>query len=123
MDFSTKGNIILNHCKIKTRNKEICDGSKKKYSRYTPGSNIRIISKQKMRKKIQTIYYIYMVFRKEVIKQELNFLKKVSVFHLLKFHIVSIEIFILFKERFGNLSVRLLKKNFINDIIHMHTNI
>ena len=106
---STKGNIILNHCEIKnTEIKEICDGSKKKYSRYTPGSNIRIISKQKMRKK-NPDYLLVLIwsFRKEVIKQELKFLKKGGklVFHLPRFHIVSIDNFHLYlKKDFGNLS-------------------
>ncbi len=94
---STKGNIVLNHCEIKNNEiKEICDGSKKKYSRYTPGSNIKIISKQKMRKE-NPDYLLVLIwsFRKEVIKQEINFLKKGGklVFHLPKFHIVSIDNF------------------------------
>ena len=77
---STKGNIVLNHCEVKnTEIKEICDGSKKKYSRFTPGSNIKIISKQRMRKKNPDYLLVFIwSFRKEVIKQELNFLKKVE---------------------------------------------
>ena len=43
---ATKGNIILNYCNIKNKSiKFICDGNKRKWGRYTPGSNIRIISK------------------------------------------------------------------------------
>ena len=91
---STKGNIVLNHCQIKnTQIKEICDGSEKKISKYTPGSNIKIISKEKMRKK-KPDYLLVLIwsFRKEVIKQELNFLRNGGklIFHLPRFHIVNI---------------------------------
>ena len=75
---STKGNVVLNHCKIKnTQIKEICDGSVKKISKYTPGSNIQIISKKEMRRK-KPDYLLVLIwsFRKEVIKQELNFLAR-----------------------------------------------
>ena len=106
---STKGNIVLNHCQIKNNQiKEICDGSSKKVSRYTPGSNIKIISKKKMRKK-NPDYLLVLIwsFRKEVIKQELNFLKKGGklVFHLPRFHIVNINNFKSYlKKDFKNLS-------------------
>ena len=106
---STKGNIVLNHCQIKNNQiKEICDGSSKKVSRYTPGSNIKIISKEKMRKK-NPDYLLVLIwsFRKEVIKQELNFLKKGGklVFHLPRFHIVNINNFKSYLKRdFKNLS-------------------
>ena len=44
---STKGNIILNHCKIKSNLlKFIAYGNSKKWNRYTAGSNIKIISKE-----------------------------------------------------------------------------
>jgi len=91
---STKGNIVLNHCKIKnTQIKEICDGSEKKISNYTPGSKIKIISKKKMRKK-KPDYLLVLIwsFRKEVIRQELNFLRNGGklIFHLPRFHIVNI---------------------------------
>ena len=90
---STKGNVVLNHCKIKNNQiREICDGSIKKVSKYTPGSNIKIISKENMRKK-KPDYLLVLIwsFRKEVIKQELNFLKRGGklVFHLPRFHIVN----------------------------------
>ena len=106
---STKGNIVLNHCKIKnTQISEICDGSVKKISKYTPGSNIKIISKKDMRKKTPD-YLLVLIwpFRKEVIKQELNFLKRGGklVFHLPRFHIVNKNNFKLYiKEDFKNLS-------------------
>jgi len=106
---STKGNIVLNHCQIKNNQiKEICDGSAKKVSRYTPGSNIKIISKEKMRKK-NPDYLLVLIwsFRKEVIKQELNFLKNGGklVFHLPRFHIVNVNNFKSYlKKDFKNLS-------------------
>ena len=92
--FNTKGNIVLNFCSIKNSQiQEICDGSKKKLSKFTPGSNINIISKEKMRKK-NPDYLLVLIwsFRKEIIKQELNYLKKGGklVFHLPRFHIVNI---------------------------------
>ena len=44
---STKGNIILNHCGINSKKiKIIGDGNSQKWGRYTPGSNIKIISKR-----------------------------------------------------------------------------
>lgn len=106
---STKGNVVLNHCKIKNNQiREICDGSIKKVSKYTPGSNIKIISKENMRKK-KPDYLLVLIwsFRKEVIKQELNFLKRGGklVFHLPRFHIVNNNNFKSYiKEDFKNLS-------------------
>ena len=106
---STKGNIVLNHCNVTNNQiKEICDGSPKKISKYTPGTNIKIISKEKMRiKKPDYLLVLIWSFRKEVIKQELNFLKKGGklVFHLPRFHIVNINNFKTYlKEDFKNLS-------------------
>ena len=72
---STKGNIVLNHCKIDEKKlKYICDANPYKFNRYTPGSNIKIISKQKMRKmKPKYLLVLIWSFRKEVIDQEKNF--------------------------------------------------
>ena len=45
-----------NHCNITNKQiYEICDGSKKKINKFTPGSNIKIIPKSLMRKKNQII--------------------------------------------------------------------
>ena len=72
---STKGNIILNHCEVKDNQiPHICDGSKKKHNKFTPGSNIKIISKESMRKKPDYLFVLIWSFRKEVIKQEINYL-------------------------------------------------
>jgi len=91
---STKGNVVLNHCKINNiQIKKICDGNKKKIGSYTPGTNIKIISKRQMRKeKPDYLWVLIWSFRKEVIQQELAFLKQGGklVFHLPKFHIVDI---------------------------------
>jgi len=49
---STKGNIVLNHLNLSSKNLSyICDANPFKFGRYTPGSNIKIISKKMMRKK------------------------------------------------------------------------
>ena len=61
---STKGNIVLNHCGINEKDLSyICDANEYKLGKYTPGSNIKIISKQIMRKKKTKIpFSINMVF-------------------------------------------------------------
>jgi len=90
---STKGNIVLNHCNINEKSlKYVCDANPYKFNRFTPGSNIKIISKEKMRK-IKPKYLLVLIwsFRKEVIKQEKKYLLKGGklVFHLPMFHIVD----------------------------------
>ena len=48
---STKGNIVLNYNNLNSKKiAYICDANKKKFGKFTPGSNIKIISKDKMRK-------------------------------------------------------------------------
>jgi len=106
---STKGNVVLNHCNVKNYQiNEICDGSINKRHKYTPGSNIKIISKQEMRmKKPDYLLVLIWSFRKEVIKQELNFLKLGGklIFHLPRFHIVNIKNYKDYlKKDFKNLS-------------------
>ena len=91
---STKGNIVLNHAKVtNSQIQEICDSSPKKFGKYTPGANIKIISKRRMRK-LNPDYLLVLIwsFRKEVIKQEFNYLKKGGklVFLLPRFHIVNL---------------------------------
>ena len=90
---STKGNIVLNHCNIDSKNiRYICDANPYKFDKYTPGSNIKIISKKEMRK-IHPDYLLVLIwsFRPEVIKQELSFIKKGGklIFHLPIFHVVD----------------------------------
>ena len=90
---STKGNIILNQCDLNSNDlKFICDANPYKYNRYTPGSNIKIISKEKMRKiKPKYLFVLIWSFRKEVITQEIDYIKKGGklVFHLPIFHIID----------------------------------
>ncbi len=90
---STKGNIVLNHLKLTSKNLSyICDANPFKFGRYTPGSNIKIISKTEMRKrKPKYLLVLIWSFRSEVIKQEINYLKKGGklIFHLPIFHIID----------------------------------
>jgi len=90
---STKGNIVLNHLGLTEKNlSSICDANPFKFNRYTPGSNIKIISKKEMRKQ-NPKYLLVLIwsFRSEVIKQEINYLKKGGklVFHLPILHIID----------------------------------
>ena len=90
---STKGNIVLNHCKIDSKKLPyICDANPYKFGRYTPGTNIKIISKSLMRKKNPKFLLVLIwSFRKEVIKQEKSYLKNGGklVFHLPMFHVID----------------------------------
>jgi len=90
---STKGNIVLNYNQLSSKHiKYICDANKKKYGKYTPGSNIKIISKEKMRK-LNPKFLLVLIwsFRTEIINQEIKYLKSGGnlVFHLPKFHIIN----------------------------------
>ena len=70
----------------------IADSNPEKYGHYTPGTNIKIISKKEMRKRKPAYLLVFIwSFRKEVVKQELNFIKKGGklIFHLPTFHIVD----------------------------------
>lgn len=92
---STKGNVILNYCEIdNSKIKYICDANPNKFGKFTPGSHIEIISKNKMRK-IKPKYLLVLIwsFRKEVIKQEERFIKSGGklIFPLPVFHIVDKE--------------------------------
>ena len=92
---ATKGNIVLNHCNIGSdKIPLICDENEEKFGRYTPGSNIKIISKAEMRK-INPDYLLILIwsFKSEVIKQELKYIKKGGklIFHLPFLHIVDKE--------------------------------
>lgn len=90
---STKGNIILNHCGIKSdKIKYICDGNTQKIDNYTPGSNIKIITKKRMRKmRPDYLFVLIWSFRSEVIKQEKKFLLNGGklIFPLPIFHIID----------------------------------
>ena len=90
---STKGNIVLNHLGVTNRDIPlICDTNPFKYNRYTPGTNIKIVSKEIMRKrKPKYLLVLIWSFRSEVIKQEMDYIKKGGklIFHLPIFHIVD----------------------------------
>ena len=90
---STKGNVILNYCGInKNLLPEICDQNPEKPGLVTPGSRIPIISKKEMREK-NPDYILVLIwhFRKEVIKDEIDYIKNGGnlIFHLPKVHIVN----------------------------------
>ena len=90
---STKGNIILNYVNLNSKKISfIADANKKKYGKYTPGTNIKIISKEKMRV-LNPKYILVLIwpFRSEIIRQELKYIKNGGnlIFHLPRFHIVN----------------------------------
>lgn len=74
---STKGNIIINYLGLSQKYiNKICDANKFKYNHYTPGSKIKIISKNQMRKEKPDYLFVFIwSFRNEVIKQELDYIK------------------------------------------------
>ena len=90
---STKGNIVLNYTNLDEKKiPYICDANPKKFGRFTPGSNIKIISKNKMRLlSPKNIIVLIWSFRSEVIKEEKNYIKNGGnlIFHLPKFHIIN----------------------------------
>lgn len=90
---STKGNIVLNHCGINFKQLSyIFDSNKYKFNRFTPGSNIKIISKKFIKiLKPKYLFVLIWSFRKEVIKEQISFIKQGGnlVFHLPKFHIIN----------------------------------
>jgi len=90
---STKGNVVLNHCGISNKKlKYICDGNILKTGRYTPGTNIKIISKKEINIiKPNFLFVLIWSFREEVIKEQIEYLKKGGnlVFHLPRFHIIT----------------------------------
>ena len=125
---STKGNIVLNHCNINdTHLKYICDANPYKFNRYTPGSNIKIISKEEMRKK-RPKYLLVLIwsFRSEVIKQEIDFIKKGGklIFHLPMLHIIDKQNYKLFINK--DFKIYLIIINYsicLFEAIYLHTNI
>ncbi len=75
---STKGNILLQFCKI--GNKEIdfiADRNMLKYNLFTPGTKIKIISEKESRL-IKPDYYLVLPwhFKKEILKREIKIRKK-----------------------------------------------
>jgi len=75
---STKGNVILQYCNIDSKILPfIGEVNKFKYNKFTPGSNIRIISEKKL-KKMKPDYLLVLPwhFKDHIIKRENKFLKK-----------------------------------------------
>ena len=75
---STKGNILLQFCKI--GNKEIdfiADRNSLKFNLFTPGTKIKIISEKESRS-IKPNYYLVLPwhFKKEILKREIKIRKK-----------------------------------------------
>ena len=90
---STKGNVVLNRFKITNKIIPfICDANKFKIGRFTPGTNIKIITKEKMRSNNPN-YLLVLIwpFRSEVIKEEINYIKEGGslVFLLPRFHVIN----------------------------------
>jgi NDP-4-keto-2,6-dideoxyhexose 3-C-methyltransferase len=90
---STKGNIVLNYCNITEKLlNSIADEQKEKHGLFTPGTKIKIISKNKVRK-INPKYILVLIwpFRKEVLLQEKEYIFNGGqlVFSLPRFHIVN----------------------------------
>ena len=90
---STKGNVILNYCGVTNKDiSYICDANPSKIGKFTPGSFIPIISKMEMRR-INPKYLLVLIwsFKREVIKQEENFIKNGGklIFPLPVFHVVD----------------------------------
>ena len=90
---STKGNVILNYCGVTNKDiSYICDANPSKIGKFTPGSFIPIISKKEMRR-INPKYLLVLIwsFKREVIKQEENFIKNGGklIFPLPVFHVVD----------------------------------
>tara|TARA_Y100000031_G_C8091907_1_gene324570 strand:+ start:326 stop:808 length:483 start_codon:yes stop_codon:yes gene_type:complete len=90
---STKGNIVLNYLKIDSKLLNfICDQNTFKLNKITPGSRIKIISKNKMRSmNCDYLFVLIWPFRKEVISQEIAYIKKGGklIFPLPMLHIVD----------------------------------
>ena len=89
---STKGNVILQYCKIKNNLiTKIAEINKFKYNKYTPGTKIKIISESEA-KSIKTDYYLVLPwhFKKNIIEREKKYLKKGGklIFPLPKIQIV-----------------------------------
>jgi len=73
---STKGNVILQYCNLNSNEiKYIGEVNKFKFNRYTPGSKIKIISEQKL-KKMKPDYLLVLPwhFKDNVIKKEKSYL-------------------------------------------------
>ena len=84
---------MVNYSKIDNNLiKYICDANTFKLKKITPGSRIKIISKNEMRKmRCDYLFVLIWPFRKEVISQEIAFIKKGGklIFPLPLLHIID----------------------------------
>ena len=74
---STKGNVLLQYCNIKSDMiNNIAEVNKFKFNKYTPGTNIKIISEKEAKLK-KPDYFLVLPwhFKDHIIKREKNFLK------------------------------------------------
>tara|TARA_B100000965_G_scaffold369910_1_gene357644 strand:- start:1211 stop:2437 length:1227 start_codon:yes stop_codon:yes gene_type:complete len=74
---STKGNVILQYCNLNsTHIPFIAEVNKFKFNRYTPGSNIKIISEKKAQA-MNPDYFLVLPwhFKNHIIKREFKFIK------------------------------------------------
>ena len=74
---STKGNVILQYCNIKSNLLPyVCDVNPYKEDRFTPGTKIKIISEKKA-KTLKPDYFLVLPwhFKNHIINKEINFLK------------------------------------------------
>tara|TARA_Y100000590_G_scaffold470606_1_gene666847 strand:+ start:10830 stop:12125 length:1296 start_codon:yes stop_codon:yes gene_type:complete len=90
---STKANIVLNLCQIdENLLPKICDANPEKFNLVTPGTNLPIIPKDKMRSD-QPDYLMVFIwhFRKEVLKDEYDYIMNggVMIFVLPRIHIIN----------------------------------
>lgn len=91
---STKGNIVLNFCNIDAELLPyISDRNPEKHGLVTPGASIPIISHEQMR--LDTPDYLFVLiwhFRKEVIRDEIEFLQRGGkiIFSLPRLHMIDI---------------------------------
>ncbi len=76
---STKGNVILQFCNLKSDDMQyICDVNKDKHGSYTPGSKIKIISEKNARKMDVDYFFVLpwhfkkFIFKKEKLNKKKN---------------------------------------------------
>ena len=74
---STKGNVLLQYCNIDSKLLDyISEVNKFKFNKYTPGSNIKIISEKEAKsKKPDYMLVLPWHFKDHILKREQNFLK------------------------------------------------
>ena len=74
---STKGNVLLQYCNIDSKILNyIAEVNRFKFNKFTPGSNIKIISEQEAkRRKPDYLLVLPWHFKDHIIKKEQNFLK------------------------------------------------